>query len=1187
MWILILAEMRSCRRLTRTWVFISIAGIATLSQWIFLLDHYDFLALSSPIYGLIGPRYTVVQMGSTMLLWFSIGMLFLTFDMRIRDTRDRISEVLDSRPVSDFGLICGRLFGIVLFLAIPSVLIVSIMYGYGMLAEAFDFGLGTEIESVSALSFMVWDVVPNLLLWGSVCVLLARLLRFRVLVVVAIGLLMLVVYALSIVLPVSVTSVLSTHTGASVYPSELAPTFVTSSILANRALMLMCAVGCLSFAALLQPRVQDAKTFAFLLGRGLAAALVVVGGTQSLIYRGAESNEIQAIIWALVHKEHQFHTFTDIQDISGSVEIKPGRSILLDLTMTLDTSGDSYGEQWLFSLNPGYRIEEISIDGNPTENFEFGDGLLVVPREMASTPPKLGIVARGKPDERFAYLDSSLDWKSLGGIGGKRLFLLGQTSYVFHPRFVALMPGISWIPTSGSAYGSSRWESRSRDFFQIDIEVTVPKGWLVATSGSRNALPSSTLSKFRFTTSHAVPDLALIASQFEKRSMTIDGVEYELLVNGKHTKNLQVFDGSGPVLREWISNRAEDLKASGLRYPYPRLSIVEVPVSLRTYGGGWRMDSVYSAPGLQMIRESGFPVAPFEGFYQWLRNYHEREGRGESETHKYMLDRVAAFFANDLHGGDPLIGIVRNLVDHQTSPTGNGATALRFMVNELAQRLTTGSESYFSVHTALARGTAVDTRHRTTSSIHFGSERTERGWANWRKEYAERPESWELVERTPLSEIDFTADPVRAYHALLIKSQRVANAIVDTYGEEQVARFLSELVIRYRGRSYTDEDFRQTALDVGIDIEAVVGDWLNTLGLPGFTAENLKIERLANDDSNEAVYQTTFTLGNGEPIPGVVEISYQTESGDYFAPYDIFALRSVIVQGNSAVRIAFQSTKPPRIVWIEPQLSLNREPIRLDVPEQDDLEPTDLPLLPYTTRVAREPNVSDAIIVDDLDEGFSIEPSSFPFESSRLSQFVRRAAAVPQLEFDRGLPVHKTSINLLENRFNPLFGRISRMNLTTTLDWWYRTNEPTSYGKYRKTYAAIFGTLGQSRAIFTAALPSSGIWKLEFHVPIAMRSEIAHGSMRYPDSFGRPDPFYLGTHTFQVTGDDFETEIEFDADSSSPGWNELGNFELNDSQIDVVLTSVTWGLAVADAIRWSPSGTEQENSTTSASEPQP
>ena len=1122
-----------------------------------------------------------------MLLWFSIGMLFLTFDMRTRDTRDRISEVLDSRPVSDFGMICGRLLGIVLFLAIPSVALVLFMYGYGVLAEAFDFGLGTAIEPVSVLSFISWDIFPNLLLWGSVCVLLAHLIRFRVLVVLAVVLLMLGVYALSIVLPVSVTSVLSTHTGASVYPSELAPTFVTPSILANRALMLVFAVGCLAFAAMLQPRVQDTKTFTMLLGRGLAAALVVVGGTQSLIYWGAESNEIEATIWALTHKEHRLHAATDVHSINGSVEIRPGRTIALDLTLTMNATQNSNEGKWLFSLNPGYRIEEISLDGTPTEDYEFENGLLQIPVDITSPPTEVGIAARGKPDDRFAYLDSSLDWKSLGAIGGKRLFLLGQKSYIFHPRFVVLMPGISWIPTAGSAYGENRWESRPRDFFQIDIEVTVPKGWLVASPGSRQALPSSKHSTYRFTTSNPIPELALVASTFEKRSVTIDNVEYELLLSNKHKENLFAFSESGPVLREWIGSRIENLEASRLRYPYPRLSLVEVPVSLRTYGGGWRMDSVYSAPGLHMIRESGFPVASFEGFYSSMRNYYEREGREESEHHKFMLDSLISYFANDLHGGDPMVGIAQNFVDHQTSPTGNGATALRFVVNELAQRLTTGSKSYFSVHTALARGTAVETYHRTTISRGFDSDESEGGPANWRKEFAERPSTWEILEQTPLSEIKFRANPGNAYHALLLKSQRVANSIIDTFGEELVAQFLSELVSRFRGRSYTEIDFLQTALDVGVDIEAVVGDWLNTLGLPGFTAENLKIERLANDDSNEAVYQTTFTLGNGEPSPGVVEISYQTESGDYFAPYDIFALRSVNVQGNSAVRIAFQSTKPPRIVWLEPQLSLNREPIRLDVPEQDDLEPTDLPVLPYTTRVTREPNVSDAIIVDDLDEGFSIEPSSFPLESSRLSQFVRRAAAVPQLEFDRGLPVHKNSINLLENRFNPLFGRISRMNLTTTLDWWYRTNEPTSYGKYRKTYAGIYGTLGQSKAMFTAVLPAAGTWQLEFHVPTAMRSEIAHGSMRHPESFGRPDHFYLGTHTFQVIGDEFETEIEFEAGSSSAGWNELGTFELRASNIDVVLISVTWGLAVADAIRWSPSGKDLKISATSESGAQP
>lgn len=90
-----------------------------------------------------------------MLLWFSIGILFLSFDLRIRDTRERITEVMDSRPVSDIEMVFGRLLGIVLFLTIPATFIVVVMFGYGLLAELLNLGIGTAIEPVSVLSFVV------------------------------------------------------------------------------------------------------------------------------------------------------------------------------------------------------------------------------------------------------------------------------------------------------------------------------------------------------------------------------------------------------------------------------------------------------------------------------------------------------------------------------------------------------------------------------------------------------------------------------------------------------------------------------------------------------------------------------------------------------------------------------------------------------------------------------------------------------------------------------------------------------------------------------------------------------------------------------------------------------------------------------------------------------------------------
>ncbi len=1168
LWSLCTAEIRTCKRLTRTWEFIAIACVATLWQWVVLTDLYDYKSLVSPVYGLIGPRFTIAEMGGTMLFWFSVGVIFLAFDMRFRDSRDRMTEVLDKQPPSDVEMILGRLLGIVVLLAIPACSVVLLMFCYGMVAEAFSLALGTPMEPVSVFAFIVWDIIPNLVLWGSVTVLLAYLLKFRFLAICVALVLLGSFHVLSITLPFSVSSVLSTHTGVNTYPSELAPTFVTLNILVNRGIMLAIAAACIALAALLQSRNQSAKVFTQLLISGMGLMLGVSVLISSLLTGNERLNEANVQIWTSIHKQAQSHSSTDVQTVSGAIDIRPGHSVSLDLTLTMEPPQDPSEDDWLFSLNPGYRIKEIAVNGEPASDYKFENGLLQLPRDDSILPPKVRIVANGKPNKRFAYLDSSLDWKSLNAIGARRLFYLGQESYIFHPNYVALMPGISWIPASGSAFGAGDFESRPRDFYFLDVTVSVPKGWLIAGPGSRDIVDSSRKSSYRLTTQNPIPEFALISSNFEQRSIELDGVEFELLFSRKHTKNLHAFEESTDRIKDWINERSSLVHSSGLRYPYTRLSLVEVPTSLRTYGGGWRMASVYSSPGVQMIRESGFPVASFADLYRSSAEYLREQN---IDVHKAMLNSVITYFANDLHGGDPLVGIPRNFVDYQTAPTGNGATALRYLANELALRLTTKSLGYFSVYTALTRGTGVETYHYTTSlnTFDIGEDQTYR-LNDWRSEYAARPSAWELLEQTPLNSIDYPSDPKNAFHALLLKLERVSDAVIYTYGDELVAEFLALLVERYRGRSYTEKEFHQTALDAGIDIGAAIGDWLNERGMAGFVVNDLKTERLANHDG-EAIYQTTFILGNSELVPGVVEVSYQAPAENDRWWGNPILLDPVHVPGNTAILVALQSDNPTTRIWLEPRLSLNREPIRLDVPELDRNTTTNSSILPYITQVDWQPVNRIGIIVDDLDVGFSVELPTLETKKLTIPTWLVHAAAVPSQEFDRGLPVQKNSVNSLENRLNPLFGAVSQRLISERLTMWHRDNDPTSFGEYRKTYAGKSGGLDQSKAIFSTILPTAGKWKLEYHIPISMGTEIPYDFVRSPYLSGySSSSSYVGTHTIHVVSNEIQAEIEFVGRSAQPGWNELGTYELSNSKVDVVLAEVIGGTAVADAIRWTP-----------------
>ncbi len=1155
LWAVVSAELRSGRRLIRTWVFVAIALVAVGFTWLWYSLGHTFVSWVSPFAGLLGPHYIVSNLGSTIVLLFSVGIIFLAFDVRTRDLRDRIQEAIDTCPISNFELLLGRLLGVLLLLAIPAITMILILWLLGFVAEVANFRFGATSEPISVVSFLVWDIVPNLFLWGALTVFVAVVVRYRLLVVVIVGGLLFAYYSLSNRIPFFLAPALSTYTGADAYPSALAPQFFNLDIFLNRACILLFAGGLLAVVSTILPRQSPQGRNVRILTAGTVSVALSVFGVLGLVqaklgeFRLAES-------WAAHHAQYRSDSQTNIESISGRVEIFPGRKIELDLLLEMSSSTSKSGDVWLVALNPGYRVKTLELNGSPVSDFEFENGLIKLPaRDTDTGAAKLRLIASGVPDPMFAYLDSSLKWTEMDYMQARGAFRFGTKSYMFHPQFVALLPGVSWFPASGSAFGVSNWEVRPQDFFDLDIEVSVPRNWTLAGPGARELVEQARRTTFRFNPKNPIPELALVGSVFERRSMTVEGIEFELLLSKKHTTNLETLEDVVPALRDWIGETLNKAREMGLEYPYDSLTFVEVPVSMRVYGGGWRMDSVYTPPGIQMLRESGFPIARFD----YLIEAQRAELDDPEVLSNYMLDLLRTYFQNDFDGGNPFLHFGTKYVAHQTLPEGRGALAADFLITELANDLLTSEEGYFSVQTALSGDVLSRVSNSTINSGGgFGSNASFEN-LNWRGQFSRKPSVWELMIESPLSELDFEGNPIDAYHVLLLKTSEISEQILEFGGEEKAGAFLSELVSRYQGESYDEEDLLETAADIGLDLNFILGDWLHSVGLPGFVAAEPKVERLADSSNGELIYQTSFVIRNDEPTPGVVGVSYVDDLSS-----EEVTLETLRIDGLTSIRIAFQSSFPPTRVVIEPYLSLNREVFELSIPRREDHEISDVPILPYTAEVEWEPFDSKVLVIDDLDDGFSSIGQSDESEESAVDPlipkwltFILGVDATP-LEMDQGMPQLSHALRTLSN--NPF-----------DTGQWYRESEPSSYGKYRHTHAINFKRSDSAEAKFTANMPSSGMWKLELHVPevVKRKQYVSTYSPNAGSIISWSRSISLANLEIAIIANGVSNKVDFDAQNSLDGWNDLGIHHVESGKTDVVVTPTNHGVIVGDAVRWS------------------
>ena len=418
------AEMRSARRLARTWLFIVLSLGGGLLAFFGLTVMQVLGSTLSPSFAAFGPRFLVASVGVFVLWLFMVALLFLAFDVRARDRRDRMVDVLDSRPVGNLALLSSRLAGLVLTVWLPLVVLIGLFQGFGMLARALEWPFGDPLEPLSALAFLTIDALPMLALWCALVILLAVVLRNRLVVaLVAIAILGAHWWVLTRS-PGYLLPVVSGLTGYTVTPSDVQPVFAAPTDIAQRLALLLLAGGLLVLAAAVHPRPDRASAQAQLAGSAalLVAGCAVLGG---LGWRAVDALETRDA-WRAAHEARQDSPAPALERVEGLVHVDPGDDLTLDLDLSLRTAHTPIDEI-AFAFNPAMTVTALAVNGAPV-SFTHEHGLLIAALPTRLQPGEsivASIAAAGVPDTTFGYLDSAVDVPRLTADAGNLLLLGG------------------------------------------------------------------------------------------------------------------------------------------------------------------------------------------------------------------------------------------------------------------------------------------------------------------------------------------------------------------------------------------------------------------------------------------------------------------------------------------------------------------------------------------------------------------------------------------------------------------------------------------------------------------------------------------------------------------------------------------------------------------------------------------
>lgn len=1153
-WTVAAAEIKLDRRLARTWFFIVIllaVAMFTILQNFASFQIFSAISSAALFYS---PLNLLVSVVPTTVFFIYLGIIFLAFDILARDKRNRIEEVFSSLPVSNLELVFGRAIGITLLFYITLAIFIILYYFVGLTIEFFIPESGfAKPETYVTLATLVMDLFPTFIFVTSIVMFFTVIFRLRVIVaLLGIGFVALLGWVQSVA-PIYILNILNTISTGMVLPSEVDPIFTNLPIVLQRLATLTLSAGLLCWTATMLPRYDGSTAVTRV---SLSSVVTAIGLFLFLgIYLVYQSEVDRRDQYLTVHSGVETTPQIDFDRMHGSVWIDPGDDLQLNLSISANALVDLEPRHDLvLSLNPGYEIKRLSIDGARAD-YDFNDGLLKIAIQDAievGEQFEVEITASGKLDPQFAYFDSSIDLLASEPFDIAGLIYLGSQPLANSSNYVALLPDSAWYPQSGPHMLRGMKDQRPRDFFHIDIDVHIPDEWHVAGPGTPHTGSDGQTNIVKFAPPKPLHEIAFFTSEFERRVKRIHDIDFELLVKPDKVRNIDLFEPVLPLLEERVSEFIGLAEESGLSYPFETFTIVEIPINLRSYRGGWRGDVGTSFPGIFALREGGFLNAHFDTRLNQLKDNKEFT---EEEIQERSLEYVLGFFNNDISGGNLVTMALNNVLQYQTDATGEGAIPLSYIMDFVAKSLIAETESFYSVYILKDASSFGQAAFGMVSVASSGAQSDFSLSQYFYNLYINRPDVWDAILDQPFGVTDYSdiSNAEGNLHVLHLRGRAMAHLLRDWLGRQNAQKFLSEVRRRFEGTTYTYDDLVDLSQELGNPIDEAFGNWMGSNELPGFRTGPVEIVRLPDYEYGQPRYEASFYVENSEDAAGLFAVEYGAEvEGEGQGLSD--ATAPIKLSGKSAVEVSIQSENPIASVNINPYFSHNRKEFTVSAVLRRNYPTVEREPKPFVRPVDWQYEEFDGVIVDDLDPGFSVDsPNRTP-----MPAFIRTMVgfAFPEPALDQGLPV-----------IAGFTGNI-----------WSRQANDESYGKYRRTIARI-GDNSRYFAHFDAEVPDTGRWRLEYHLP---------GASSLQGAFSQFTPF-AGAQIRTATGrrerrarhsdfrllfnhNDESVPIDIDGSNLETGWNNIGVFDLEankNARVSVIAVDSTDEAVVADAIRWS------------------
>jgi len=1109
------------KTLWRSWFFriFSILSVA-------FIGFFDFVSLSNVTHApwaLQGVPTTIPYMNILFLnVAQAIIAVFLASDFLKRDKKLDTTEVVYMRSMTNTDYVLGKTGGIMTMFLLLNIVILLIGLVFNV------FFADTTFAGIAYLMYPVVISIPTLIfILGFAFFMMVTIRNQAVTFIVLLGYIGMTLFYLGPkvhnvfdYIAFNIPLVYSQFTGFA----------DITHMLVQRSIYLLLGFSFISMTIVMIRRLPQSRVMtglARIAGFACAALAIVL----IVVYTGWDGNMARQRERVLAASEAA--SARDVATpLSCSIDLKHEGG-LIDATAEITVRNETGAplSSYIFNLNPGLTVREVTGTSG-TMTYERDEHILtIIPGSplAAGAEDSFSIKWRGIINEDALYTD--IDVGTLTGMNRLMFFVMGRRYSYIHPGYVLLTPETMWYPAAGPGFIPSRPLERRHDFVDFSLDVTTSPG---LTAVSQGASSSDAPGSFSFRPENRLPAISLTIAEFERQTTVVDSVEYNIYFGPGNDYWSEYMTEVGDTLEAMIRDLRQTYENNlNLEYPFPRFSIVEVPVHYSAFYHAWSVYQETVQPEMVFIPERGITIrgADFRRMKRRTERQQERSNEDISE-----MENQAGMFA----------------VFVNATLTGRFGRANWDSDNPFQR-----SPSYNVFPNMLAFRGGIDSKEMPWLGMALESwyaSRLEDNTFSWsRMRWGMTLDERVNLKLAEMSLRDLILDPEyrkMSHYAIKSKGSFLLRMLESAASRDELDKIIKGLFTEYEYDNVPGDVFVSSLNDeFNIDLSAITEGWYDGISVPGFTMSPVEIFKFIDEEREK--FQVRLSVTNNEDTDGLIVFTFKqmdvnmrggggrmrrmmtatmTMGEDY--------TRYVPVKAGETRELGFVLGFQPSSVQVNTLVSRNM-PVLMDIDLPEELEEKKK-VTPFDgEKILDKPvelTIKGETVVDNEDPGFSFSSGT---SKSLLKRLIPRGASEEDVKY-------------VGMRFWDGGSEANR---------WQPTIDTKFYGAQVRSAHFISGGSGDLKAAFAATLEKSGHYDIYYHA-----SKLTSPWRRHRG--GGEDPDYGKVH-FLIYHDDGVEETELDLNSAEDGWNYLGSYYISKGEARLEVTNKSEArFVIADAVKW-------------------